>query len=257
METVGVYSMLAKLLASVVVLILLVSLVPIPMEKVLDPQSIAIDMDDSRENSLLLLGDSIALQYSKYLSDELGDCAVVYVLLKPRTQTLWQFMTSPAMKFLNVKDSSHFRSNVRSWVNERDFDAIAVNVGVHDIKRGDGTFALDIDETRYRTNLVDILTHLTKQSSRTFYVATTPVIDGTLGHRLAISIDRLNAVAHEVSESLEVDVIPVPDIVKEGAQSYLQPDGIHLTEEGAQYFAEAISRPLKQKICGTEIDITQ
>lgn len=232
-----------------------IAFAPIPIGKMVSPRAVSIGGVQQDSPTLLLLGDSISLQYSSYLAKYLEACVDVHLLMRPVTQTVWQYMTSPVWKFANVEDSSKLKEKVAAWLGGSSFDIILVNVGIHDVRRDDGSFISGIDKVRYRTNIGAIINNLKKKASRVFFVLTSPVFDRSSGRPFHELVGPLNAIASEVSASLGVEVLPVPHGISIGELRYFDRDGVHLNSVGADYFGESIAVQIRSEVCQSSIDI--
>jgi lysophospholipase L1-like esterase len=179
---------------------------------------------------VLVVGDSISIGYTPALQQQLAGLAEV--------------VHSPG----NAEDSAKVVSNLGTWLNTAQPDAVVLNCGLHDIKRDRETRAYQVPPDAYRANLTAILKIVDEAGCRLLWVSTTPVIDAR--HNPARTFDRhdvdadaYNATASAVMEAAGIAVLDLNTAVKElGQESLLGEDGVHFTPDGYNTLGQAVAR---------------
>lgn len=183
-----------------------------------------------------LIGDSLAAGYADWVRHELWGVAVVH--LRPE----------------NGKDSRHVLSRLALWLEDRVYDVIHFNCGLHDIKRSrdDGQTAVPLDE--YERNLYQIVRLLKRHSRQLIWARTTPVVDGQpvltkRFDRFNCDVDNYNRVADRVMAACGV---PVNDlhgaVMMAGIENCLSEDGVHMTSEGNRVLGQQVARAIRSAL---------
>lgn len=179
---------------------------------------------------VILVGDSIRLDYQPWVAAGLADVATV---------------TGPAE---NGGDSRNLLAHLDDWVIRQAPDIVHLNCGLHDIKRerGAGNCAVSLGE--YADNVDEILARLQRETGAVLaWATTTPVIDArhaahkTFDRRLA-DVVAYNAVAVRVAAARGVVVNDLYGVVVgAGAEALLSYDGIHFTADGKRMLGSAVA----------------
>lgn len=169
---------------------------------------------------VLSLGDSISIGYKEALSTALAATATVE---RPEG---------------NCSDSRMHLSSMQSWVGATCWDAIAVNCGLHDIKRATVDAQNQVPLSEYGPNLEQIVSFLKPLTSRLVWVTTTPVVDERHNtvrsfHRYTADVLRYNSLAAAVMHKHGIAVCDLQSwVMTMGKERIIGPDGVHFTPEG-------------------------
>jgi hypothetical protein len=118
----------------------------------------------------------------------------------------------------------------------RTWEALAINCGLHDLKRDITTRALQVPEDAYRSNLDSIIAESRGLASQLVWIRTTPVVDavhnrpGMQFHRHAADLQRYNAIADAVMQAANVEMIDLEAFTRALGGDELFCDHVHFTE---------------------------
>lgn len=180
--------------------------------------------------TMLLIGDSIRLDYQTYVSERLAGVASVGGPVE------------------NGGDSRRLLENLDDWVTRQAPDIVHLNCGLHDIKRERGTTGCAVPVEEYERNLRAIFLHLRAATTATLvWASTTPVIDAR--HAAHKAFDRrlddvlvYNAAAARAAADCGVAVNDLYGVIAAaGADALLLPDGVHFTREGSRLLGKAVA----------------
>lgn len=121
---------------------------------------------------ILLIGDSISLDYGKYLSEFVSENIRLYG--KPGKNEAYTNLDVP------IGGNGGDSSMVLQYVKELDedgklsYDYFIFNCGLHDIKHNRPENKLQIDENSYAENLKEIIEIMDKNSVKVIFINTTP-----------------------------------------------------------------------------------
>lgn len=156
--------------------------------------------------NVLLIGDSISLDYGKYLPRFLGD--KVRIFDKPSDEDAYVDLDTPLGG--NGGDSSMVLDFLQT--SDVDCDWFFFNCGLHDIKHSRTDDAIAISAPQYEKNLHAILDIMEARKIPTVFINSTPT--STLRHskvkafyRLKEDVPVYNRVARAVMESRNIPVI--------------------------------------------------
>jgi len=180
---------------------------------------------------VVLVGDSIRLDYSSRVAERLSGKAVVI---------------SPAE---NGGDSANVLAHLDEWVLRQKPDVVHLNCGLHDLKRykADGRHQVEVD--RYAENLRRVVARIRAGTDAALVFAdTTPILDkrharrGADFDRTEADVRRYNAAATTIMGELDVPVDDLHWMVEQAdTETMLGPDGTHYTAAGSDQLAEAVA----------------
>ena len=178
---------------------------------------------------IVLLGDSIRKAYQPLVAEALA--GRVEVIGSPQ----------------NGGDSANLLAHLDAWAVDLKPDRVHFNCGLHDIKVHQEGGPHQVEPDDYQGNLRRIVARLNEETSaRLVWATTTPVVDEW--HQRArpfarhqADIDAYNAAALEVMQAAGIAVNDLGAVIRDaGADSCIQPDGVHMNERGNRLLAEAV-----------------
>lgn len=211
-----------------------------------DPQPKAADGAGGKP-TVLVLGDSISIGYTPYLTEQLADVANV---VRPLTAD---------GRAENCAGTKNGARKVEQWIAQAGKpDVITFNFGLHDFKRetqGDKPAASNnpndppqSDPESYRQNLTRIVERLEATGAKLFFVTTTPVPPGGVRPHRDLGDPLLyNGIARQVVEPRGIEVIDL-FAVAAAEPSWMRPVNVHFTAEGSQGLATAIAKPVRSAL---------
>ncbi|MET0464282.1 MAG: SGNH/GDSL hydrolase family protein [Chitinophagaceae bacterium] len=182
---------------------------------------------------LLLLGDSISMQYSPFLEKMIkGSYAII------RKQDDGEGMQNLDIpKGSNIGNSRMALSYIRYKLADERFkpDLLTLNCGLHDIKRDTATGVIAIDSAEYRKNLKEIVSIVQKRKIPMIWIRSTEVVDSIHRKnkaftRLATDLVKYNAIADDVFRNAKVNIIDLYTFTKSmGGSRFV--DHVHYNDE--------------------------
>lgn len=175
---------------------------------------------------ILLIGDSISLDYGKYLPRFLGESYRIYD--KPSDEDAYADLDTPIGG--NGGDSSMVLDFLRNADEQTlDCDWFFFNCGLHDIKHDRQTHAIQIPPEAYRQNLEQILALMAEKGIKTVFINSTPTDGSRHGkvksfYRVTEDVPVYNAIAQQV---MAAHHIPVIDLYGFTQSLGLQGDGLY------------------------------
>ena len=173
--------------------------------------------------NVLLLGDSIRLNYMPYVFRKLADRAVVY---------------GPEE---NCRYSKYLLWGLEDWMGGRDYAVIHLNCGIWDSTRRpawEGETFCTLQE--YRTNLQRILDYLQTTDAKLILATSTPVADGLSLHHND-DILRFNEVLLQVAHERGITVNDLHTLIAANREEFLCEDGVHLSKAGIRAAGEQVA----------------
>lgn len=223
--------------------------VPFPFGNVFSPELRSASAPSSQRPDLLLLGDSISIQYTLALAEQLSRCVDLYFMVKVKNQPIFQWLASKEHSRLNVRSSSHFQKRSRHWINRGSYDAIVLNVGIHDIKDLVEVGKASTGLKTYEANLEAIIKLIKDRSTHVFFVTTLPVASHISDQYPREIIDQANQIAQDLSAKAGVNLINISSIADDNSEIFYAQDGLHLNEQGVDLVADEIANIVKEKMC--------
>ena len=188
---------------------------------------------------VILLGDSIRLNYQQATTDALAGTATVWT---PQE---------------NCKHTLYTLQNLEKWLTDRDPAVVHINVGLHDMfltsKGGQPRHNLEFYEANLR-NIFAQLKHLT--DARIIFALTTPVDEArqatsNYGRVVRRSSDVLkyNQAARRITLASGAQLNDLhATILKAGKGEILKEDGIHLSEKGCEIVGKTVADLVKSQL---------
>jgi isoamyl acetate esterase len=177
---------------------------------------------------LLLLGDSIRMNYQNSVRDKLsGLCDVVWPEENCRfaKYTLW---------------------GINDWIKTLgEPDIVHWNNGIWDIYRIDDDIGVFTEISEYIHDIRRIIQLLRKTKATIIWASTTPIIDPYPFCRTA-DIDIYNRAAAEIMIKENISINDLNSAIKENIRLYLCDDQVHLSPEGIEICAEKVAGIIKQ-----------
>jgi lysophospholipase L1-like esterase/pimeloyl-ACP methyl ester carboxylesterase len=193
---------------------------------------------------VLVLGDSISIGYTPFLTKQLAKVADV---VRP--------MTADGRPE-NCSGTKNGIAKVDDWIARVGKpDVITFNFGLHDLKRetagsrrvasNDPADPPQSDPETYRRNLIQIVTRLEATGAKLFFVTTTPVPPGGVKPHRDLGDPLLyNGIARQVVEPRGIEVIDL-HAVAAAKPDWMRPANVHFTDEGSEALATAIAKPVR------------
>ncbi len=190
---------------------------------------------------VILLGDSIRMNYQKAVTDQLTGKAAVWA---PKE---------------NCAHTAFTLENLAKWLTGRSPQVVHINVGLHDMYLSAKTGQTRHTLATYEKNLRAIFTKLRNLTdAKIIFALTTAVIEDrqakSKGYQRVVrrntDVDRFNAKAREIAQEFGIAVNDLNTFMKKsGPEKILrESDGIHLSPDGCLMIggkvAEAIVKQL-------------
>lgn len=202
-------------------------------------------LGSAAEPLVILLGDSIRMNYQQVVKAELKDNARVW---SPKD---------------NCRHTAFVLENLDRWLGEAKGKpkVIHLNVGLHDMylnaKTGKTRHTLAV----YEKNLRAIFTKLQKDTNaRIVFALTTAVIEErqakSKGYRRVVrkntDINRFNAQAREIAKEMNIELNDLNAFMQRtgSAKILRESDGIHLSPEGCQLIGREVARVIAKVLNG-------
>lgn len=194
--------------------------------------------NDTRPLPLVyLIGDSIRGSYQRLIEALFGKQATVD---GPRD---------------NSFDSANIRRRLDEWLAGTLPNALALNCGLHDVRRARPDGNLQVPLEAYLENLDGIMGRIVEHAiPRPLWVTTTPVNETVHNanreyDRFNADIDRYNAAALSLALRHGWEVVDLHGVILGGpADRFLAADGVHLNDNGRLAAAGALLPALRERI---------
>ncbi|MGN1081697.1 MAG: SGNH/GDSL hydrolase family protein [Acutalibacteraceae bacterium] len=177
---------------------------------------------------VLLLGDSIRLNYMPVVFRELSDAAVVFGPddnCRYCKYTLW---------------------NLDEWMTEERYDVIHFNCGIWDLTRKQSwNYENFTDAYEYKRDLSKIADALKSVSDRLIVATTTPVKTDSEFHKNA-DILRYNSVLLKMAEEKGIYVDDLFSLINSDREKYICGDNIHLSKEGIKAAGTQVANAIRK-----------
>jgi lysophospholipase L1-like esterase len=192
----------------------------------------------ARRPSVILLGDSIRVNYQPHVRLELGEAFDLH---------------GPAE---NCATSRNLLANLDRWAFTAPASVIHLNAGLHDLRYDPGQDAPVVPIGEYESNVRTILGRLRQRSNaRLIWATTTPVheklhAEHKLSRRRDSDVGSYNAVATAVARELGVEVDDLcAAVLAHGPDALWSQDGVHFNDAGYRFLGAQVAREL-----GVEVD---
>jgi lysophospholipase L1-like esterase len=187
---------------------------------------------------VLVIGDSISIGYTPFIKTALTPNAEV--------------AHNPG----NGGSTLRGMESMEKWLDNRDWDVILFNFGLHDMVHKDssgkydvvnGTIAVPLKE--YKKNLEAIADKLNETTAKVIFVTTTMVPEGASGRKTA-SVPEYNEVALKVMKKKSIKVVDLYQPSLEIHPSNSKPKDVHYTPKGYELLAEILVKEIKEALKG-------
>ena len=186
--------------------------------------------------SVLIIGDSISIGYTPFIK----------TALSPNIEVAH----NPG----NGGSTLRGMESMDKWLDNRDWDVIVFNFGLHDMVHKDssgkydvvnGTIAVPLKE--YRKNLEAIADKLNETTAKVIFVTTTMVPEGANG-RKTTSVPAYNEVALKVMKKKNIPVVDLYQPSLEIHPNNSKPKDVHYTPKGYELLAEILVMEIKEAL---------
>ncbi|MFM2233162.1 MAG: hypothetical protein RJB31_1863 [Bacteroidota bacterium] len=187
---------------------------------------------------VLVIGDSISIGYTPFIK----------TAMSPNVEVAH----NPG----NGGSTLRGMESMEKWLDNRDWDVILFNFGLHDMVHKDssgkydvvnGTIAVPLKE--YKKNLEAIADKLNETTAKVIFVTTTMVPDGASGRKTA-SVPEYNEVALKVMKKKSIKVVDLYQPSLEIHPSNSKPKDVHYTPKGYELLAEILLKEIKEVLKG-------
>ena len=186
-----------------------------------------------RVKQVLIIGDSISIGYTPFIEKALAPGAVV--------------THNPGNGGSTVRGIE----NIEKWIDNREWDVIVFNFGLHDLVHKDqnnkydinGNVAVSLEE--YGKNLEIIVSKLKETTARLIFVTTTMVPENAAG-RLPEDPAKYNKEAMEVMLKNNIEVVDLYQASLSIHPNNSNPGNVHYTPAGYELLATSITGAIKK-----------
>lgn len=190
--------------------------------------------------TILLLGDSIRMNYQPYVREELGA----------------EFAVSGPAE--NCATSRNLLANLDRWALAAPASIVHVNAGLHDLRYDPGRDAPVVPVDEYESNVRAILERLRERTNaRLIWATTTPVheklhAEHKLSRRRESDVTSYNAVATRVARELGVEIDDLcAAVLAHGPDALWSEDGVHFNDRGYRFLGAHVARAIRGARGGT------
>lgn len=187
---------------------------------------------------VLVIGDSISIGYTPFIKTALSANAEV--------------AHNPG----NGGSTLRGMESMEKWLDNRDWDVILFNFGLHDMVHKDSSGKYDVVNGKiavplkeYKKNLEAIADKLNETTAKVIFVTTTMVPDGASGRKTA-SVPEYNEVALKVMKKKSIKVVDLYQPSLEIHPSNSKPKDVHYTPKGYELLAEILLNEIKAVLKG-------
>lgn len=197
---------------------------------------ICVALTQKQAKKLLVIGDSISIGYTPFLEKSLAPD--IFVAHNPG----------------NGGSTLRGVQSVEKWLDNRQWDVILFNFGLHDLVYKDSANKYDVVNGKvsvsleeYRRNLETIVGILRETTAKLYFVTTTTVPQNSAGRKVEDPA-KYNAVALEVMKKSGIEVIDLYTASLTIHPQNSKPGNVHYTPEGYELLASYISKVIKAAI---------
>ena len=194
--------------------------------------------------NVLILGDSISIGYTPFVTKMLANSANVF---RP---------VDDDGKPENCEGTTKGVKNIDRWLGDTQWDVIHFNFGLHDIKHVDPATGENssnpehphqADLKQYEKNLKKIVKELKATGARLIFATTTPYPDKTNGPlRKPGMPQKYNQVAEKIMSKNKIPVNNLYAFVLPVMEKLQLPNNVHFTEEGYKALAGQVAQKITQ-----------
>lgn len=174
---------------------------------------------------VLLIGDSISIGYTLPTRKALDGKANVHRI------------------GANSGTTANTLEKLDKWLGGGKWDAIHVNVGLHDIKQVRG--ARQVSPEEYEKNLRAIVARLKKTGAIVIWATTTPVPEGAAGRTPGDEV-AYNAIAAKVMADEKVAVNDLYALAKGHQAKWQRKANVHFNEEGSRGLGKRVASEIEK-----------
>lgn len=168
---------------------------------------------------VLIIGDSISIEYTPYLKDMLKDKI-----------NLCRVPTNCGSTTLGLK-------NINKWVGEDEWDFIIFNFGLHDLGKPN-KYKKSIN--KYSKNLEKIVKILKNKGKTIIFVTTTPITN-FMQKSFGASPAELNDLAINIIKKCDIIIFDLFKQIYPYLEEYQLFEDIHFSQKGYKFIAQYIS----------------
>lgn len=185
---------------------------------------------------VLVIGDSISIGYTPFIKAALSpDVEVSH---------------NPG----NGGSTQRGLDSMQKWLDNRDWDLILFNFGLHDMVHKDSAGKYDVVNGKiavplkaYRKNLEAIADKLNETTAKVIFVTTTMVPEGASGRKTA-SVPEYNEVALKVMKKKNIQVVDLYQPSLEIHPGNSKPKDVHYTPKGYELLAQLLAKEIKEAL---------
>ena len=193
--------------------------------------------------AVILLGDSIRVNYQRTVTAELKDEATVWA---PKE---------------NCKHTAFVLENLEEWISGKNASVVHINVGLHDMFLSSSTNKPRHSLEVYEANLRAIFAKLQELTdAKIIFALTTPVIESrqaaSKGYkrvvRLEADVVKYNAKAAQIAHEAGIEINDLHALsTRVGTEDILrESDGIHLSKIGEEVIGKHVASTIKDALLG-------
>jgi hypothetical protein len=191
--------------------------------------------------NVLLIGDSISIGYTEPVRGILTGCSNIH---RPDA---------------NCGDTRNGLANIHSWLDDRIWDLIHFNWGLHDLcyrhpeatvygNRDKVNGMISVEPAIYKANLEELVLIMQHKAKRLVWASTTYIPGGEAGRHQGDEV-RYNALANEIMEENEIHTDDLYEITRAfPSEMFTCPGDVHYTKDGCNRIAEAVSQCIRAQL---------
>lgn len=198
------------------------------------------------KKSILIVGDSISLDYGKYLENIIEEN---YRCIRKK-EVDKAFENLDNVVGANLGDSSKVSRFIENeYLENNKYDVILMNCGLHDIRRDREKKRLKVNEISYAKNLRKIVESAVKISNRIIWINTTIINDSIhnnrdIGYiRYNKDVISYNNISYKIMKENSIEVIDLYNFTHSFGE-FIYKDHVHFKDEIAKLQAKFISEYL-------------
>jgi hypothetical protein len=189
--------------------------------------------EDAELSKVLIIGDSISIDYTKPLAEILKGKAIV--------------VHNPG----NAEHSGVGLKNIDGWLGGKKWDVIQFNYGLHDLKyvdqdgedaKSNGSGQRQVPLEEYEKNMEAIVARLKKTQAKLIFATTTPIPPGVNPIRVPEDAVKYNAVALKIMKKYGIAVDDLYTFILPQCEKFQIPRNVHFTDEGSNVLAIEIAK---------------
>jgi lysophospholipase L1-like esterase len=180
--------------------------------------------DDPKLPRVLLIGDSISIDYTTYVRQALNGKVNLH-----RTRE-------------NAGSTTNGLANLKSWLGKDKWDLIYFNFGLHDLRSvGEKGHVASLEE--YEKNLEQIVEGLKKTGAKLIWASTTPVPNGKVTPpRRSEDVPLYNAAAKKVMDKNGVQVHDLYSLALPNLEKWQLKNNVHFKVEGYEAIGSEVAK---------------